>query len=226
MNLSKSRCAATIDLIVVLVVFLGGFIAISGLSAIVKYRQGLSVLLIATFQFFLEGAAPLVLMALRHESFSSYGLTTRRLGASLWVGLVLAVLYDLAFSCTHRAFFWIPFGGHGVMRRALSVGFPSSVLGVALVLLSWGFMESFFGVYFARKVHLVLGHPGYGWFAPGVLAFALFNGVIHAMIGQGLEGFLTSFASGYAITVVPAITKNAWGGIFVQTLTNAIGKLR
>jgi hypothetical protein len=102
MNLSKSRCAATIDLIVVLVVFLGGFLAISGLSAIVKYRQGLSVvLLIATFQFFLEGAAPLVLMALRHESFSSYGLTTRRLGASpahieRFFGFRLAVMVSCA----------------------------------------------------------------------------------------------------------------------------------
>jgi hypothetical protein len=58
-----------------------------------------------------------------------------------------------------------------------------------------------------------------------VLAFALFNGGIHLIVGQGIEGFITSFASGYAITVVPAVTENAWGGTLVQTLTNAVGSL-
>ena len=43
--------------------------------------------------------------------------------------------------------------------------------------------------------------------------------------GQGLEGFMTSFASGYAIAVVPAVTENVWGGTLVQALTNAVGKL-
>ena len=33
-----------------------------------------------------------------------------------------------------------------------------------------------------------------------------------------------SFASGYAIAVVPAITGNAWDSSLVQTLTNAVGR--
>jgi hypothetical protein len=89
----------------------------------------------------------------------------------------------------------------------------------------WGFLEGFFGTYFARKVNLLLHRSGQGWFAPGVLAFALFNGVAHLIVGQGLEGFLTSFASGYAIAVIPAVTGKAWGGTLVQTLTNAVGSV-
>jgi len=34
-----------------------------------------------------------------------------------------------------------------------------------------------------------------------------------------------SFASGYAIAVIPAITGNAWGSALVQTVTNAVGRL-
>jgi len=61
------------------------------------------------------------------------------------------------------------------------------------------------------------------WLPPA--AFALFNGSVHLIVGQGFEGFVTSFASGYAIAVVPAVTGNAWGGSLVQTLTNAVGRL-
>jgi hypothetical protein len=89
--------------------------------------------------------------------------------------------------------------------------------------LNWGFLEGFFGIYFSRKINVIVGHSGRGWLCPGVLAFALFNGIVHVLVGQGLEGFLDSFASGYAIAVIPAVTGNAWGGTFVQTLTNAVG---
>jgi hypothetical protein len=50
------------------------------------------------------------------------------------------------------------------------------------------------------------------------------NGGIHLIVYQGAEGFVTSFASGYAIAVVPAIS-NAWGSTLIQTLTNAAGRL-
>jgi hypothetical protein len=48
---------------------------------------------------------------------------------------------------------------------------------------------------------------------------------VHLIVGQGLEGFVESFASGYAIAIIPAVTGNAWGGLLVQTLTNAVGRL-
>jgi len=87
-----------------------------------------------------------------------------------------------------------------------------------------GIFEGFFGVFFARKFNQAVGHSGYGWLAPGVLGFALFNGLIHLTVGQGMEGFIGSFASGYAIAVIPAVTRNAWGSSLVQTLTNAVGR--
>ncbi|HYL12916.1 MAG TPA: hypothetical protein VEV41_07760 [Terriglobales bacterium] len=80
-------------------------------------------------------------------------------------------------------------------------------------------------MFFAKKLNQVVGNFGEGWFTPGALGFALFNGSLHAAIGQGLEGFLTSFASGYAIAVIPAVTKNAWGSTVFQTATNAVGSL-
>jgi len=179
----------------------------------------------AGFQFLLEGLAPLALMALRHEPFSSYGFTWHNLGRSLTLGLGLALLYDLALSWNAGVLLWIPLRIQPAVHMSIAAGFPLSLVGLVVTVLTWGFLEGFFGIYFARKVNLILGHSGWGWFAPGVLAFAVFNGGVHLIVGQGLEGFLTSFASGYAITVVPAITENAWGGTMVQTLTNAVGRL-
>ena len=107
---------------------------------------------------------------------------------------------------------------------SLAAGPPLSLLGICLTVVTWGFLEGFFGIYLARKVNALTRHSGKGWFTPGVLAFALFNGGVHVLVGQGPEGFITSFASGYAIAVVPAVTGNAWGGTLVQALTNAVGK--
>lgn len=227
MRFSPLRRAAVIDLIISLAVFVACFCALPAISEPIKRLHGISFILCAAIlQFCCEGAAPLTLMLWRRESFTSYGLTRKRLATSLLLGLALAALYDLGCSWARGVLLWIPFGGHGVMRRALAAPPLSALLGVVLVLLSWGFMESFFGVYFARKVHGALGHAGRGWLAPGAIAFALFNGAIHAMIGQGMAGFCTSVASGYAIAVIPAVTENAWGGTLVQTLTDAIGTLR
>lgn len=224
MSVPDPRTNAFVDLIVILTVFALGFLMVPSLNLFAGQYHGLLVVFAAAaMQFLVEGAAPLALMAVRNEQFSSYGFTRRRLGIALAMAVGMALLYDFAYSCIAREFLWIPFGHHGVLRLAVSSGFFSALLGVPMVLLIWGFIEAFFGIYFAQKVNQALGHDGRGWNAPGVLAFAVFNGAIHLLLGQGMGGFASSLATGYAITVIPAMTENAWGGIFVQVLTNAIG---
>lgn len=179
----------------------------------------------AAYQFTFEGVAPLVIMAIRRERFSDYGLTRRNAGRSVALGLILAGIYDLSMSWRARALLWIPLRRQPAVRMSLAAGFPQCLAGLAVTVMAWGFFESFFGVFFARKFNQAVGHSGTGWLAPGVLGFALFNGLIHLTVGQGIEGFVGSFVSGYAIAVIPAVTKNAWGSAVVQTLTNAVGKL-
>lgn len=217
---------AALDLGIVLAVFTLGSFAIPVLNPILRHGKTFATLLAAAaFQLLVEGTAPFTLMALRREGFASYGLVRRNIVRSLIVGLFLAVIYDAALSWHAGAVLWVPLRRQPAMRISLSLGFPLNLIGIAISVLIWGFTEGFFGVYFAKKVNLALGRSGAGWFAPGVLAFALFNGLVHLIVGQGMEGFISSFASGYAIAVVPAVTENAWGGTLVQTLTNAAGRL-
>jgi hypothetical protein len=221
-----SRRAAAIDLSIAVAFFLVCNAAEPALDPILRRGQGLTgVFALATYQFTLEGLAVLVIMAHRQERFSHYGFTMRNLGKSLLLAFVLGGIYDLALSWHASALQWVPLRRQPAVRMSLAAGFPLYVLGLAVTVVVWGFFEGFFGVFFARKLNQALGNAGRSWLSPGALGFALFNGLIHLAIGQGIQGFVFSFASGYAIAVIPAVTGNAWGGTLVQTLTNAVGKL-
>jgi hypothetical protein len=221
-----SRRAAAIDLTIALAFFLICNAAEPALDPVLRRGHGLAgVLALAAYQFTLEGLAGLVIIAIRHERFSQYGFNVRNLGKSLLLAFVLAGTYDLALSLHAGALQWVPLRRQPAVRMSLAAGFPLSVLGLAVTIVVWGFFEGFFGVFFARKLNQALGNAGRSWFSPGALGFALFNGLIHLAIGHGIQGFVFSFASGYAIAVIPAVTGNAWGGPLVQALTNAAGKL-
>ena len=153
------------------------------------------------------------------------GKRWRNLGKSIALAVCLVVAYDLALSLHAERWIWVPLRRHNAVRISVAAGFPLSLVGVVIVIATWGFFEAFFGVFIAKKLNQVVGHVGKGWLAPGVWGFALFNGLLHAAIGQGVAGFLTSFTSGYAIAVIPALTTNAWGSSLFQTATNAAGGL-
>ncbi len=225
-TVTKTRRTAAADLVIVIAFFLALYATMPFLDPILRKGHGLAmVFAIASYQFAFEGVAPLFIMAIRRERFSDYGFTRSNAARSLALGLALAAIYDLAMSWHARALMWIPMRRQPVVRMSLATGFPQCLAGLALTVLAWGFFEGFFGIFFARKCNQALGHSGSGWFSPGVLGFALFNGLAHLTVGQGIGGFVASFASGYAIAVIPAVTRNAWGGPLVQTLTDSVGRL-
>jgi len=220
-----ARSKALTDLMLAVGVVLVSLPWASPSNSLFRRMSGLTaVLMLAAFQFTAEGLVPLLLIAVRRERFSDYGFTSRNVGKSVAFGVVLAAAYDLALSWHANAWLWVPLRRHTAVRMALAAGFPLSLVGLAATIAAWGWLEAFFGVFFAKRVNQMLGHGGNGWLAPGALGFALFNGLLHFAIGQGIEGFLASFASGYAIGVIPAITDNAWGSAVFQTLTNSVGR--
>jgi len=221
-----SRRSAASDLFITVAFFLACDASIPLLNPVLRHGHGLGMAFAAAaYQFTFEGVAPLLIMAFRRERFSAYGLNGRNAGKSLALALLLAVIYDIAMSWHAGALLWVPLRRQPAVRISLAAGFPLSLVGLAVTIAVWGFFEGFFGVFFAKKLNQALGHDGRGWLAPGALVFALFNALIHLGIGQGIEGFVFSLASGYAIAVIPAVTGNAWGSPLVQTLTNAVGKL-
>ena len=220
------RRAAAIDLLIAIAFFVACYVSEPALDPLLRRGHGLAgAVALAAYQFTFEGLALLLIMRIRSERFSDYGFTTRNAGKSVALALVLAAIYDLGMSWPAHALLWIPLRRQPAVRMSLEVGFPLSLVGLAVTVATWGFFEGFFGVFFAKKLNRAFGHSGRGWFSPGVIGFALFNGLIHLTVHQGIAGFLGSFASGYAIAVIPGVTENAWGSALVQTLTDAVGKL-
>jgi hypothetical protein len=220
-----ARSKALTDLILAVGVVLVSLPWASPSHSPFRHMSGLTgVLMLAAFQFTAEGLVPLLIIAVRRERLSGFGFTSRNAGKSVAFGVMLAAAYDLALSWHAGAWIWVPLRRHTAVRMSLAVGFPWSLVALAATIAAWGLLEAFFGVFFAKRVNQMLGHGGKGWLAPGALGFALFNGLLHFANGQGIEGFLTSFASGYAIGVIPAIADNAWGSAFFQTLTNSVGR--
>jgi hypothetical protein len=225
-SMRVNRRTAVTDLVIAMAFFAVCYAVESALDPFLRHGRGLlMVFALATYQFMFEGAALLLIMKIRHERFSDYGFTWRNASKSVALALVLTAIYDLAMSWHANALLWIPLRRQPAVSMSLAVGFPLSLVGLAVTVASWGFFEGFFGVFFARKLNQALSHHGRGWLSPGALGFALFNGLIHLTVHQGISGFTTSFASGYAIAVIPGVTGNAWGSAVVQTLTNATGKL-
>ncbi len=219
-----ARRRAAMDLGVPVGVVLASLICTPALIPILRRLTGLSfVLALAAFQFSAEGLVPIIVIAIRRERFSDFGFNRLNLGRSIALALFLTIIYDIAMSLHAASWLWIPLRRHNAVRNSLAARFPLNLFGLLVVIAVWGFFEAFFGVFFAKKINETVGHSGQGWLAPGVLAFAVFNGVIHAAIGQGVAGFLTSFASGYGIAVIPAVTRNAWGSSIFQAATNAVG---
>jgi hypothetical protein len=221
-----NRRTAVIDLAIAIGFFVVCYASEPLLDPLLRHGRGLvMVFALATYQFMFEGLALLLIMRIRHERFSDYGFTWHNAGKSIALALVLAGLYDLAMSWHANALLWIPLRRQPAVRMSSGVGFPLSLVGLAVTVAAWGFFEGFFGVFFARKLDQAFSRNGHGWLSPGAVGFALFNGLIHLTVHQGISGFIASFASGYAIAVIPGVTRNAWGGALFQTLTNAVGKL-
>ena len=221
-----SRHAAAIDLSIAIAFFLACSAVEPVLDPRLRQGRGLAgVLTLAAYQFACEGLAPVLILIARRERLSRYGFTRRNVGKSVALGLALAAINDLVVSWRAGAVMWVPLRRHSTRRMLLGASRPAGVAGLMVTVGVWGLMESFFGVFFARKLNEVLGRNGRGWLSAGVLGFAFFNGAIHFAIGQCVWGFLMSFASGYAIAVIPAVTENACGSGVVQTLTNAVGRL-
>jgi hypothetical protein len=220
-----ARWKALIDLVLAVGVVLVSLPWASPSNLLFRGKSGLTaVLMLAAFQFAVEGLVPLLLIAARRERLSSYGFTSRNAGKSLVFAVIFAAANDLVLSLRAGAWLWVPLRRHTAMRMSLAIGFPLNVVGLAATIAAWSFLEAFFGVFFAKRVNQMLGHSGNRWLSPGAIGFGLFNGLLHFAIGQGVEGFLGSFASGYAIGVIPAVTGNAWGSAVFQTLTNSVGR--
>lgn len=222
------RPSNLLDLLVVATTSAFAVLAFAPLaSALSAAPAGTKIAVFSAMQLASAGAVPAILVALRRESLASYGLSRKRVGRSIGIGVALAAVYLAALSFASGSAVLVPFGRHGVLRLALAQPAAAGVLSSLLVLAVWGVAEGLYGVWFSAKASAVAqGFEVRGAPFVGPLVFGAFNGFLHVAVGQGWGGFWTSALSGSLVGLARAFSGNAWGGVLVQLLTNAAGPVR
>jgi hypothetical protein len=222
----QSRRANAFDLLVTSLATIGGLVLfVHAAPTIRSFSTSGQVVATTVSQALIAGAVPLLLMWLRKESFGLLGFSRRGTLISLATGIIAAVIYDASVSVGIGELAWAPFSRHHVFRLAGALASPWNIIATVSVVIVWGILEGFFAVYYAAKVQSALGPPGNVRWA-GALAFGTFNALTHLIVGQRGGAIASSFLSGVLIPAVPALTGNAWGGVLVQVLTNAVGRRR
>ncbi|MGE5653573.1 MAG: hypothetical protein ACM3ZQ_04790 [Bacillota bacterium] len=223
------RKQAAFDLLIV-VLFIGLPMAIFGmmgwdLGAIKKISNVYTRIgAITLVQFASEGVAPILLLRYRGESLKDYGVTTRRLVPSILLGIGFALLDMVVEFARSGRWLWIPLKRIWATEWSLTLPFPMSVLGVALVAVVWGFLEGFILIYASKKINVITGTTGrHPLLLPGPYVVAVLNLLIHIGVGQNLAVVAWGLLGSYMITIIPELTENAWGGMLLQTLRNAVG---
>lgn len=211
-----------IDIWIIVLVTLGAFAiyTITGnqLMNFVKNSE-ISViprlLLNAVVQFGVAGMGISLVCILRKERFSQYGLKTKNIGKAI-IGTVLCFVPIIGYIFASGQFRgYRPFSTILVTKDVLLAGVPVSIIGMAIIIVVWGFFEGFNYVVICDKINK--RYPSTNqWLDYGAITCAIVCILFHpiSISFWGIVQFITTFAAIYGMLIVKKITGNAWGCVF------------
>lgn len=168
----------------------------------------------AAIQFGIAGLGMTAVCLLRKERFSRFGLVRKHALPSI-AGTSLCFLpYLLLVFASGRFTKYQPFQIL-ITQDVLSSGFPVNILGMALIVLVWGFFEGFNYAVISEKLNA--RYPGENtWLDTGSLTCGVVCILFHPLDLSlyGILEILTTFAAIYGMLIVRKLTGNAWGCIF------------
>ncbi|WP_055665353.1 hypothetical protein [Desnuesiella massiliensis] len=194
----------------------------------------ISVVLLSIIEFCAAGLGAFVVMFIRKESFSDYGIKKDNIKKSILFTLSFIVIMILLKSIDAGGLVYFPMRTHTTVLYSLNLSFPFNLIGIMLTFLTWGIIEGFYYVVIIKKIDDLLPKTLNPWFSLAPIVFYLYNFIIHYSIRTFIEGrayefsligTLTSLLLAYAMTMPRKLTNNSWGSLIYQTLQNGIGKL-
>lgn len=235
MDKKKAGINALLDLLIVILCFaLSGVMYIPFLSIGSSMPPLLEIIYIMLIEFLGSGLAVFIIMHVRKEKLSDYGIHKKNIGASLIVGIILTVIFAVISSLQAGDVLWIPMRNHVAMRISLTFMFPFNIIGILMTLLIWGPLEGIFFITIVKKLDDIIGkHARNPYFSPSTIVFALWNPILHIAIrlfehrftGIDVLDLFLSFAQTYAMITIYKVTKNSSGTMFMQMILNGLGKL-
>lgn len=193
----------------------------------------ISIVLLSIIEFCAAGLGAFVVMLIRKESFSDYGIKKENIKKSILFTLSFIVIMILLMSIDAGGLVYFPMRNHTTIKYSLNLSFPYNLIGIMLTYLIWGFIEGFYYVVIIKKIDDLLPKTLNPWLSLAPIVFYLYNFIIHYSVriieGRTYEfsliGELTSIMLAYAMTMPRKMTDNSWGSLIYQTLQNGIGKL-
>lgn len=113
----------------------------------------LRTLSMAMFQFGLAGLGITAVALYRKESFLKFGLNKNHLAKTVLLSILPLVPYFIFAFATGAFNTYMPFHTVFFTKELLESGFPTSILGISIIALVWGFFEGFNYVVISDKIN-------------------------------------------------------------------------
>ena len=172
------------------------------------------LLLNASVQFGVAGLGITIVCILRKEKFTQYGLTKKNIGKTI-VGTVICFLPSVCYIIASGQFNGYQPFNILITGDVIASDIPISILGMALIVVVWGFFEGFNYAVICEKINR--RYPSNNeWLDYGAITCAIICILFHpfSISFWGIIEIITTFVSIYGMLIVKKKTENAWGCVF------------
>lgn len=220
-QLSAEQKRLDTDIWIILLVTLGVFLsyAVMG-NQMTDFVKDNSISIVprllfnAAVQFGIAGLGITIVCIFRKEKFTHFGLVRKNICKAI-LGTVICFV---PFVC--YIFLSGQFDGYRplsilITDEVIASGIPFSIIGMALIIVVWGFFEGFNYVVICEKINR--RYPSHNqWLDYGAAACAIFCLLFHPFNASfwGVVELITTFTAIYGMLIVKKKTGNAWGCVF------------
>lgn len=222
--LTMEQKKANIDLYIIVgstIIILAILVSIqSQVSSFAKNMENhilLRTFIMAFMQFGIAGLGISIVMLPRKESFQSYGLKQKGALKSIVFSVLMYIPYTIFVLVKGSVNGYLPFQSVWMTKELLASNFPINIIGMVLIIISWGFFEGFNYVVISKKINTRFPTSN-RWLNWGAIVCAVMCILIHGAIGITPENIIeavTVFIIIYGMLMVKEYTGNSWGSVFI-----------
>lgn len=173
----------------------------------------------ALCEFGLMGLGVVIICMRNRESFTSFGLKKEKLWLTILLSALACLPSFLFLLFTNENISYFPLQNVNFTKPVLAAGFPVNVIGMLIIIITWGFFEGFTYVVISDRINKILPPKSLliDW---GAIICGIFCLVVHVLVGQSysIVGAVVEFILIYGMLVAYRYTGNAWGCVLIFLL--------
>ena len=172
------------------------------------------LLLNAAIQFGVAGLGITIVCVLRKERFTHFGLRRKNAFKAI-IGTIISFIPSICYIFLSGQFSGYQPFSILITDDVIESGFPFSTIGMALIIVVWGFFEGFNYAVVCEKIDR--RYPSKKkWLDYGAVTCAIICILFHpfSISFWGIVEMITTFISIYGMLMVRKQTGNAWGCVF------------